>query len=112
MKWFVGVAAAAMLSLSAGAASAADVVKVGLIADYTGAFAIWGQQFQQSIEAFQALNGKTVKGPDGKDIEIQYVYPDPTSAGHEKSKQLAEELVLREKVKFLPGFVLPPDAIA
>ena len=51
MKWFTSAAAAALLSLSAGVASAADVVKVGLIADYTGAFAMWGTQFQQAIEA-------------------------------------------------------------
>lgn len=112
MKWFVSAAATVVLSLSAGAASAADVVKVGLIADYTGAFAIWGTQFQQAIEAFQAVNGKTVKGPDGKEIEIQYVYRDATSSGPEKSKQLAEELVLREKVKFLAGFDLSPQAMA
>jgi branched-chain amino acid transport system substrate-binding protein len=112
MKWFASAAAAALLSLSAGVAGAAEVVKVGLIADYTGAFAIWGQQFQQAIEAFQATHGKTVKGPDGKEIEIQYVYRDATSAGPEKSKQLAEELVLREKVKFLAGFDLSPQAMA
>jgi branched-chain amino acid transport system substrate-binding protein len=112
MKWFASAAAAALLSLSAGVASAADVVKVGLIADYTGAFAMWGTQFQQAIEAFQATHGKTVKGPDGKEIEIQYVYRDATSAGPEKSKQLAEELVLREKVKFLAGFDLSPQAMA
>jgi hypothetical protein len=38
MRWFVSAAAAAVLSLSAGAAGA-DTVKVGLIADFTGAFA-------------------------------------------------------------------------
>ena len=112
MKWLVSAAAAALLSLLAGAASAADVVKVGLIADFTGAFAVWGKQFQQGVEAYQAVNGKTVKGPDGKEIEIQYVYRDATSAGPEKSKQLAEELILREKVKFLAGFDLSPQAMA
>jgi len=112
MKWFVSTAAAVVLSLSAGAASAAEVVKVGLIADFTGAFAVWGKQFQQGVEAYQAVNGKTVKGPDGKEIEIQYIYRDATSAGPEKSKQLAEELILREKVKFLAGFDLSPQAMA
>jgi branched-chain amino acid transport system substrate-binding protein len=111
MKLFSRAAVAALLSLSAGAASA-DVVKIGLIADYTGAFAIWGTQFQQAIEAYQAVNGKTVKGPDGKEHEIQFVYRDAISAGPEKSKQLAEELVLREKVKFLAGFDLSPQAMA
>src|SRR5262245_50364544 len=111
MKWSIGAAAAAALSLSTGIA-AADVVKVGLIADFTGAFATWGSQFQQAIDAFQAINGKSVKGPDGKEHEIVFVYRDSASAGPDKAKQLAEELVLREKVKFLAGFDLSPHAMA
>jgi branched-chain amino acid transport system substrate-binding protein len=111
MKWLLGAASAAVLSLSASAAMA-DVVKIGLIADFTGAFATWGQQFQQAIEAYQAVHGKTVKGPDGKTHEIQFVYRDNASAGPDKTKQLAEELVLREKVKMLAGFDLSPHAMA
>ncbi|MGZ5828885.1 MAG: ABC transporter substrate-binding protein, partial [Xanthobacteraceae bacterium] len=111
MKWVIRAAAAAVISLSASAASA-DAFKVGLIADFTGAFATWGTQFQQAVEAYQAVNGKTVKGPDGKETEIQFVYRDNVSAGPDKTKQLAEELVLREKVKFLAGFDLSPQAMA
>ena len=111
MKRLLSVAAAAMLWLSAGVAQA-DVVKVGLIADFTGAFATWGTQFQQAIEAFQAVNGNTVKGPDGKTHEIQVIYRDAASQGPDKAKQLAEELILREKVKFLAGFDLSPHAMA
>jgi branched-chain amino acid transport system substrate-binding protein len=112
-RWLARLCAAtAALVATAGMASAADVVKVGLIADFTGAFANWGSQFQQAVEAFQAVNGKTVKGPDGKEIEIQYVYRDNASAGPDKTKQLAEDLVLREKVKFLAGFDLSPHAMA
>ena len=105
-------AAAGALLVVTTASSAADVVKVGLIADFTGAFANWGSQFQQAVEAFQAVHGKTVKGPDGKEIEIQFVYRDNASAGPDKTKQLAEELVLRERVKFLAGFDLSPHAMA
>jgi branched-chain amino acid transport system substrate-binding protein len=104
-------AAGALLAVTT-ASSAADVVKVGLIADFTGAFANWGSQFQQAVEAFQAVHGKTVKGPDGKEIEIQFLYRDNASAGPDKTKQLAEELVLRERVKFLAGFDLSPHAMA
>ncbi len=111
MKWIAGIASAAAVFLSAGTASA-DVLKVGLIADFTGAFATWGTQFQQAIEAYQAVNGKTVKGPDGKEHEIQFIYRDNASAGPDKTKQLAEELVLREKVKMLAGFDLSPHAMA
>jgi len=79
---------------------------------FTGAFATWGTQFQQAVDAYQAVNGKSVKGPDGKEHEIQFIYRDNASAGPDKTKQLAEELVLREKVKFLAGFDLSPHAMA
>ena len=111
MKGLLSAATAAMLSVSAGIASA-DIVKVGLIADYTGAFATWGNQFQQAVEAYQAVHSKMVKGPDGKLHEIQFIYRDTASQGPDKAKQLAEELVVREKVKFLTGFALSPHAMA
>jgi len=111
MKRLILATAAAVSALSAGAASA-DVVKVGLIASYTGAFATWGTQFQQATEAYQATHGNTVKGPDGKEHEIQFVYRDSASQGPDKAKQLAEELILREHVKFITGLELSPYAMA
>jgi branched-chain amino acid transport system substrate-binding protein len=111
-KWLGGLYVAGALILGTSIpVQAADVVKVGLIADFTGAFANWGSQFQQAVEAYQAMNGKTVKGPGGKDIEIQFVYRDNASGGPDKTKQLAEELVLRETVQFLAGFDLSPHAM-
>ena len=112
MKTWLAKLCAAGALLASTAAAHADVVKVGLIADFTGAFATWGTQFQQAVDAYQALHGKTVKGPDGKEHEIQFIYRDNASAGPDKTKQLAEELVLREKVKFLAGFDLSPHAMA
>jgi branched-chain amino acid transport system substrate-binding protein len=112
MKRFFRLTAMAAAIVLPVASASADVVKVGFIADFTGAFAVWGSQFQQAIKAYQEVKGTKVKGPDGKEHEIQFVYRDATSAGPEKSKQLAEELVLREKVKFLAGFDLSPQAMA
>jgi branched-chain amino acid transport system substrate-binding protein len=111
MKLVTGVAAAAVVLVGAGGATA-DVVKVGLIASFSGAFATWGTQFQQAVEAYQSVYGKTVRGPDGKDHEIQFIYRDAASAGPDKAKQLAEELAVRDKVKFLTGFELSPHAMA
>jgi branched-chain amino acid transport system substrate-binding protein len=93
-------------------ASAAETFKIGLIASYTGAFATWGTQFQNAIEAFQAINGKSVKGPKGEDVEVALVYRDAASSGADKAKQLGEELILRERVKMLAGFELSPHAMA
>jgi branched-chain amino acid transport system substrate-binding protein len=86
--------------------------KVGIIASFTGAFATWGAQFQQGIEAYQAVHGKTVKGPKGDEIEVQFIYRDAASAGADKAKQLMEELVLRDKVNMVAGFDLTPHAMA
>ncbi|MGA7609144.1 MAG: ABC transporter substrate-binding protein, partial [Xanthobacteraceae bacterium] len=100
------------MACSADTASAAETFKIGLIASYTGAFATWGTQFQNAIEAFQAISGKTVKGPKGEDIAVELVYRDAASGGADKAKQLAEELILRERVKMLSGFELSPHAMA
>jgi branched-chain amino acid transport system substrate-binding protein len=106
-----GAAAAATLGMP-GIARAADTFKIGLIASYTGAFATWGPQFENAINAYQAINGKTVKGPKGEEIAVQIVPRDAASAGADKAKQLAEELILREKVQMLAGFELSPHALA
>jgi branched-chain amino acid transport system substrate-binding protein len=90
----------------------ADVAKVGLLADFTGAFATWGPQFQEGVEAYQALHGKTVKGPNDKPHEIQFIYRDTASQGPDKARQLAQELVLHDHVKFLCGLDLSPHAMA
>ena len=92
MRRLLGTVVGGMLLLWTIAASAGEVVKVGLIASYTGAFATWGSQFQQAVEAYQALHGNTVKGPGGEEIEIQFVYRDAASQGPDKAKQLAAEL--------------------
>jgi len=106
-----GSSAVALAAIT-GRARAADVFKIGLIANYTGAFATWGPQFQQAMEAYQAVYGKTAKGPKGEDIEVQIVQRDAASAGADKARQLAEELILRERVQMLAGFDLSPHALA
>jgi branched-chain amino acid transport system substrate-binding protein len=106
------VGAILLLSGLGAPAAAAEVVKVGMIASYTGAFATWGTQFQQAIEAYQALHGDTVNGPDGKPIQIQFVYRDTASQGPDKAKQLAQELILHDHAKFLCGLELSPYAMA
>src|SRR5262245_40404945 len=106
----IAIAAAAVSLFAAGAS--AQTVKVGLVANFSGGMAIYGSQFQQAIQAYQAINGTTVKGPDGQTHTIEYLYRDTTTAGPDKAKQLSEELVLRDRVKFLAGYDLSPHAMA
>jgi branched-chain amino acid transport system substrate-binding protein len=110
MKSIFGAAAAAMALITSSAV--ADTVKIGLVADFSGGMAIYGSQFQQAMQAYQAIHGTSVKGPNGESITIEFINRDAGSGGPDKAKQLAEELVLREKVNFLAGFDLSPHAMA
>jgi branched-chain amino acid transport system substrate-binding protein len=101
------VAAAAGMMLALATTSHAETVKIGLIAPFSGGYAIWGSQFQQAIEAFQAVNGKSVNGND-----IEVVYRDDGGPDPVKAKQLAEELILRDQVKYLAGFAFTPNLLA
>lgn len=98
------LAAAAGFVLATTAAWA-DTVKIGLLAPFSGPFAVWGTQFKQSVEAFQKVNGD----PNGHKLEI--IYRD-NAGDPARTRQLAEEMILREKVSFLTGFSLTPEAMA
>ncbi len=98
-------AAFALVALSG--AAYADTIKVGVIGPFSGPFALQGKNFKAGIDAWLALNGNKV----GSD-EIQIVYRDIPTADPARSKALAQELVVRERVQYLAGFYFTPDAMA
>ena len=104
-KLLTGVCAAAAIVALTGIA-AAETVKVGVIGVFSGGFARWGEQFKQAIEVYQKHNGDTVNGH-----KIEVVYRDAGGPDPAKARQLAEELILREKVQFLAGFAFTPNAL-
>ena len=108
MKKFVAIATLATAAWSAmPLAQAEDTIKVGVIAAFSGPFADYGKQMEGGIKAWMAQNGATVAG---KKIEI--IYKDTTGPSPEIAKRLAQELVVRDKVDFLAGFGLTPEALA
>ena len=86
---------------------AQDTIKVGVIASFSGPFADYGKQMQGGIKAWMAQHGETVAGK-----KIQIIYKDTTGPSPEIAKRLAQELVVRDKVDFLAGFGLTPEALA
>jgi branched-chain amino acid transport system substrate-binding protein len=101
------VIAAAALGLSLLAQAAENTIKVGLIAPFSGPFADYGKQMEGGIKAYIAQHGGTVAG---KKVEI--LVRDTTGPAPEIAKRLAQELVTRDKVDFLAGFGLTPEALA
>lgn len=88
-------------------AQAEEVVKVGLITSMTGPFAEFGQQMQAGVKVYQKMHGDTVAG---KRVEV--IFKDDAGANPDVAKRHAQELVVREGVSFLAGFVFTPNALA
>jgi branched-chain amino acid transport system substrate-binding protein len=99
-------AALAVLGLTATAASA-DVIKVGVIGTMSGPYALFGQNFKMGIDAWVAEHGNKVG-----EHQIEFVYRDEESPNPAKSKALAQELLVKEKVQYLAGLYFTPDALA
>jgi branched-chain amino acid transport system substrate-binding protein len=102
--------AAALVVAGAGfgaGTAAAETVKVGLIMPFSGEFAQWGAETKGAVEVYQQLHGDSVNGN-----KIEVIYRDEGGINPARSRQLATELILRDHVKFLTGFVFSPDALA
>ena len=107
MKKTVGFACAMAIAGMMSVPAAADVIKVGVIGTMSGPYALFGQNFKYGIEAWVAEHGNKVG-----DHEIEFVYRDEESPNPAKSKALAQELIVKEKVQYLAGFYFTPDAMA
>ena len=101
--WLCAAALGVALATSA---RADDVVKMGVVGPMTGPFAVQGDNWRQGIEAYLAAHGDTAGGR-----RIEVLYRD-SGGDPAKAKQLVQELVTRDKVSFLGGFGLTPEAAA
>ena len=98
---------AAVFLAGASAVSAQSVVKLGMVGEFSGPFAQYGQQILGGMKAYMKLHGDTVAG---KKIEI--VQKDTGGPAPDVAKRLAQELVTRDNVDILVGFGLTPNALA
>ncbi|WP_288929149.1 ABC transporter substrate-binding protein [uncultured Maritimibacter sp.] len=86
----------------------AETVKVGVVGPFSGPFSgSFGEPFRQGIETYVAMNGQPADG-----IEVEFIYRDLQSPDPGRARALAQELVARDGVQYLAGFVFTPNAIA
>lgn len=87
---------------------AQTTVKVGIVGPFSGPFAsAFGTPFKQGVETYVAQNGTTAGG-----VKVEFVYRDLEGPNPERAKALAQELIVKEKVQYLGGFVFTPNALA
>jgi branched-chain amino acid transport system substrate-binding protein len=89
------------------ATGAQNTIKVGVIAEFSGSFAAYGQQIEAGMKAYLKQHGDTVAGK-----KIELITRDTGGPAPEVAKRFAQELITRDKVQFLAGFGLTPNAMA
>jgi branched-chain amino acid transport system substrate-binding protein len=85
----------------------ADTIKVGVIAEFSGPFAIYGKQYKEAIEVYVARHGN-----QAGEHTIEFIYKDVGGPNPDLAKTLAQELLIRDEVDYLAGFTFTPNALA
>ena len=88
--------------------ASAQTVKIGFMGTYSGPGAAQGDQLDKGVKLFMKLNGD--KLPPGVKVEI--ITRDDTGPNPDVAKRVAQELIVREKVNYLTGFVWSPNMAA
>jgi len=101
----LGSLAAALLAASP--VHAQGPIKVGLILSYSGQFADAATQMDNGIKLYMKEHGDMVAGR-----KIEMVRKDTGGIAPDVAKRLAQELVVRDNVDIIAGFVLTPNALA
>jgi branched-chain amino acid transport system substrate-binding protein len=98
----------AISALAAGQAFASGpTIKIGMIAEMTGAFADFGFNIVNGAKAYMKEHGDTVAGK-----KIELIIKDVGGPSPEVAKRLAQELIVKDKVDFIAGFGFTPNALA
>jgi branched-chain amino acid transport system substrate-binding protein len=102
----LALALAAFCALAATSLHAATV-KVGIIGPFSGPFAHYGKLFKDGVEAYIATQGGKLSGHD-----VELVYRDTGGPNPAATKNLVQELIVKDKVDYLGGFIFTPNAMA
>lgn len=99
--------AAGVLAASITGARADEVVKIGNLLALTGVGAAIGQHVQMAEELYMKLH----KSDLPKGITIDLITRD-TAGKPENTRRLAQELIVRDHVQMLSGFMLSPEGFS
>lgn len=103
----LATALGALALLAAFPAPAQQSVKIGLILPYSGQFADAATQMDNAIKLYMKQHGDTVAGR-----KLEIIRRDTGGVAPDVAKRHAQELVVRDNVDILTGFVLTPNALA
>ena len=100
-------ATAVAIALLASTASA-QTIKICFISSYSGLNANLGQYMERAVRLYIKQHEKEL--PPG--VKIELIIRDDTGPNPDKAKQLAQELVVRDRVNLLAGVIWTPNALS
>src|SRR5919106_260543 len=98
---------AAALAAAFGPALAQQPIKIGMPLTLSGQFADAANQMLNGAKTYMKMHGDTVAGK-----KIELITKDVGGIAPDVAKRLSQELVVRDKVDILAGFLLTPNAMA
>ena len=90
------------------ATAAAQTVKIGVVNTFSGPAASFGELGDKAMKLYMKLYANEL--PAG--VKLELVTRDDGGPNPDKAKQLAQELIVRDKVSLLTGAVFTPNALA
>src|SRR5215475_7177354 len=106
-RMLLATASLAAALLADGPALAQPPVKVGLIMTYSGQFADAATQMDSGVKLYVKQHGDTVAGK-----KLEFLRRDTGGIAPEVAKRLAQELVVRDGVDILSGWMATPNTLA
>lgn len=104
----LSAAALAAVVLAGPAPASAETIKIGVISTYSGPMATLGEEIDHGLSLYVKTHAKDL--PPG--VKVELVKRDDTGPTPDVAKRLAQELVTRDKVRFLIGVVWTPNGYA
>jgi len=105
-QW-LAAASTFVVSASLAFGAEAQTIKVGIVGPFSGPFAHYGTLFKNGAEAYVSSQGGKLAGKD-----IEFIYRDTGGPNPTLTKTLVQELIVKDKVDYLGGFVFTPNAFA
>ncbi|WP_382322892.1 ABC transporter substrate-binding protein [Hydrogenophaga sp. UC242_53] len=102
-----GTALAAAVLSTAPVHAQDPAIKVGVIGPFSGPFAHYGTLFKAGVEAYVRSQGGKLAGKS-----VEFIYRDTGGPNPAQTRVLAQELIVKDKVDYLGGFVFTPNALA
>jgi branched-chain amino acid transport system substrate-binding protein len=104
----VGLALAAPLMMGLAAAPVqAQTVRVGFVTSMSGPSASIGEQMDRAVRLYMQQNEASLAP-----IRIEIIRRDDTGPNPEVARRLTQELITRERVQLLTGYIYTPNAMA